>query len=171
MLNEWMWRVFIFYKQAKKNFMTKKKTTDKGLPLYIILAILFILFLIIGSIVHSCSKSNTQDDNQYEQVNIETTAEEKNEVTTEDNNYSVTTYYVKQQTYAGTCEECLDEIFDYCKVDDRKALKTMEYEGRMKILQEGQKVYLLDAGLTYAIVREEESTEKLWVVVEHIEKH
>ncbi|MCI9846471.1 hypothetical protein [Flavobacterium pectinovorum] len=151
--------------------MTKKKTTEKGLPLNIILAILFILFLIIGSIVHSCSKSNTQDVNKYEEKNIETSAEENIDAKTEDNNYSVTTYYVKQQTYAGTCEECFDEIFDYCKVDDRKALQTMEYEGKMKILHEGQKVYLLDAGLTYAIVREEGSTEKLWVVNEHIEKH
>lgn len=140
----------------------KQNVQQKGVPFYIIIAILFILFIIIGSIVDSCSKSTKQSSSPSD--NSETN------IVSEDNDYSVTTYFLKQDTYAGTCKECFDEIFDYCKVDDRNALRRMASEGRMKLLYKGQKVYLLGVGLGYSLIREDGSNQKLWVVREHIEK-
>lgn len=150
--------------------MTKKTTSKKGIPLNIIFIVLFTLFLIIITIIHSCSKSKKFDISKYKKESNEIMNNENIETISKNSTNSLTEYYIKQQTYAGTCEECFDEIFDYCKVDDRVALRSMEEKGRMKILYKGQKVYLLDSGYTYAIVREDGATEKLWVVSEHIEK-
>ncbi|MDR6843875.1 hypothetical protein [Flavobacterium granuli] len=85
---------------------------------------------------------------------------------------SSNTYQVTQVTYAATSEETFHNMFKYFRVNDQEVINQLLYNEDLIILPEGTKLYLLGGnGITYAIVREKGSTQKLWVVPQHISKN
>lgn len=145
--------------------MVKKKQSEP-IPIHIWIGILFIILIVIGSIIHSCNKSYSESTD-FENSEIIKSETENN---SQESKYEGITYHITQDTYAATCEECFDEMFDYFKNNDQEAIQIMINEGRMKMLYEGQRLYLVDGSLTHAVLREKGSTQKLWIVNEHIKK-
>jgi hypothetical protein len=81
---------------------------------------------------------------------------------------STPTYIVNTDTYAATSKTVYDEMFGYISVRDQQALSILLLSGNVKLLSQGTKVYIENAHLTYYVVRTYGSTQKLWVVSEHI---
>lgn len=77
---------------------------------------------------------------------------------------------IKVDTYAGTSEENFDEMFQYFRINDNLAIVELQHENKIKFLPKDSEVYILSYHYTHYIVREKASTEKLWVVREHITK-
>jgi DNA-directed RNA polymerase subunit RPC12/RpoP len=88
-----------------------------------------------------------------------------------DNSSSTTTLYkVNTTTYVGTSKVNYDEMFDYLSTSDMQALSSLMMNGQVELLTPGTEVYLLNAHFGYAVVRLNGSTQKLWIVTEHISK-
>lgn len=122
-------------------------------------SIILTMFFGISFMLCSCNsnKYKTNNNSSEEILNGKTNSDENGNV-----------FYVNRETAAGTCKECFDEMFDYFRVNDDLAIKSMIREGRMIILQEGEKLYLVEGEYTHGVFRLEGSTQKLWVVREHV---
>tara|TARA_R110001592_G_scaffold363285_1_gene683190 strand:+ start:134 stop:967 length:834 start_codon:yes stop_codon:yes gene_type:complete len=88
-----------------------------------------------------------------------------------DNDSSTTTLYkVNTTTYVGTSKANYDEMFNYLSTSDMQALSSLMLKGQVELLTSGTEVYLLNAHFGYAVVRINGSTQKLWIVTDHITK-
>lgn len=85
---------------------------------------------------------------------------------------STTSYHTTQVTYVATSEETFHDMIKYFRVNDQEVINQLLYNGELIILPEGTELYLLGGnGVTYAIAREKGSTQKLWVIPQHISKN
>ena len=61
-------------------------------------------------------------------------------------------YQINQTTYAATSKENFDEMNNYIYDKDFQALKTLKFNGQMKVLLSGTEVYLVSSHFSYCIV-------------------
>jgi len=85
-------------------------------------------------------------------------------------NSTTSEYNITNETYAATSKENFDEMFMYIADNDKYAINLMILNGQVRILQKGLKVRLVDNHFAYSVIREHGSTQKYWVVTEHIGK-
>jgi len=89
---------------------------------------------------------------------------------TDNNNSNTSEYIITNETYVGTSKENFDEMFRYIADNDTYALNLMILNGDVRTLQKGLKVRLISNHFAYSVIREQGSTQKYWVVTEHIGK-
>lgn len=87
-----------------------------------------------------------------------------------DDSSTSTEYRITNETYVATSKQNFDEMFIYIADRDTYALNLMILNGQVRILQKGLKVKLVDNHFLYSVIREQGSTQKYWIVTEHIGK-
>ena len=80
----------------------------------------------------------------------------------------VSGYYVNQESFATADKDEFDEMYGYVVDNDMKALRTMLDNGRIVVLPKGTPISIVEAHLSYNVIRVKGYTQKLWIAMERV---
>ncbi len=87
-------------------------------------------------------------------------------------NYSepnhVSEYYVNQESFATMDKDEFDEMYGYVVDNDMQALRAMLDNGRIIVLPKGTPISIVEAHLSYNVIRVKGYRQKLWIAMERV---
>ena len=80
----------------------------------------------------------------------------------------VSGYYVNQESFATMDKDGFDEMYAYVVDNDMQALRTMLNNGQIVVLPKGTPISIVEAHLSYNVIRVKGYPQKLWIAMERV---